>query len=636
MIYAYTGRRSPSLPADGISRIAERLRRLLAQSEPEAVVGSAACGADLLVLEAALALHAQRGHPRVEVVLPTGAGVFREDSVEPGWRARFDAVLARVRQVGAVHELGMAPGTEAYERANHEIIGHAERLAAELGGRFLVLAVSEPGQGAAVEQLVGAAAVRGARELRIDPRDTSANPTCFVVMPYGRKRDPASGAEIDCERTYGRLIVPALEHAQLSYRRADETVDPGTVLQPMIDDLAHADLVIADLATSNFNVGWELGLRHLFRAERTLLIKPAGGHPTPFDVQSLRSVRYDAAALGDDAVLEAWERLEPYLAVGEAGGWSSGSRTDSPVAATMRLTYARVEPPDGDRAADPVEARVADLVARLARARELADPEGVEAVIADAASLPRERRLRLLENAGTLLVRLGRFRQAREPLAQVVEADPEVAAPSAHLFYAQSLYRPRDATPDELLVAARVLDAVVARGRVPEAHALLGAIAKRRALLVPEPAREAELTRAFEDYSAELKLDLNGFYPAVNLVTLGVVLDRAYGDAERRARAARVIPLAVVAAETALERDPADFWAAVSLAELALMSAILSPSAEAEASAEAAYARAAALRPMPGERSSAEEQLARLVQLGLPEGPIGRARAALLGGAPGH
>ena len=347
-------------------------------------------------------------------------------------------------------------------------------------------------------------------------------------------------------------------------------------------------------------------------------------------------MRYDAAALGDDAVLEAWERLEPYLAVGEAGGWSSGSRTDSPVAATMRLTYARVEPPDGDRATDPVEARVADLVARLARARELADPEGVEAVIADAASLPRERRLRLLENAGTLLVRLGRFRQAREPLAQVVDADPEVAAPSAHLFYAQSLYRPRDATPDELLVAARVLDAVVARGRVPEAHALLGAIAKRRALLVPEPSREAELTRAFEDYSAELKLDLNGFYPAVNLVTLGVVLDRAYGDAERRARAARVIPLAVVAAETALERDPADFWAAVSLAELALMSAILSPSAEAEASAEAAYARAAALRPMPGERSSAEEQLARLVQLGLPEGPIGRARAALLGGAPGH
>jgi hypothetical protein len=635
VIYAYTGRRSPSLPEGGLPRIAERLRRLLAQSEPEAVVGSAACGADLLVLEAALALHAQRGHPRVEVVLPTAPAVFREDSVEEGWRPRLDAVLARAREVGAVHELGLAPGTEAYERANDEIIARAEGIAGARGGRFLVLAVSEPGQGAAVEQLVGAAAVRGARALRIDPRDTAGNPSCFVVMPYGRKRDPATGAEIDCERTYGRLIVPALEHAQLNYRRADETVDPGTVLQPMIDDLAHADLVIADLATSNFNVGWELGLRHLFRAERTLLIKPSGGHPTPFDVQALRSVAYDAAALGDDAVLDAWERLEPYLAVGEDGRWSSESRTDSPVAATMRLTYARVERPAGD-AADPQDDRVAGLVARLARARELADPDGVEAVIADAGALPGDRRLALLENAGTLLVRLGRFRQARAPLAAVVDADPDVAAPSAHLFYAQSLYRPPDATPDELLVAARVLDAVVARGRVPEAHALLGAIAKRRALLVPEPAREAELTRAFEDYSAELKLDLNGFYPAVNLVTLGVVLDRAYGDAERRARAERVIPLAVVAAETALERDPADFWATVSLAELALMSAILAPSPAAEEAAEAAYARAGALRPMAGERSSAEEQLARLVELGLPEGPIARARAALTGaGGPG-
>ncbi len=631
MIYAYTGRRSPSLPPDGLRRIAERLRRLLAQSEPEAVVGSAACGADLLVLEAALALHAQRAHPRVEIVLPTAAAVFRGDSVEPEWRARFDAVLARVREVGVVHDLGMSPGSDAYERANDRILGRAEGLAAELGGRFLVLAISEPGAGAGVEHLVGAAALRGARELRIDPRDTSANPSCFIAMPYGRKRDSDTGAEIDCERTYGRLLVPALEHAQLRYGRADETVDPGVVLQPMIDDLAHADLVIADLATGNFNVGWELGLRHLFRAERTLLIRPAAGQKTPFDVQSLRTVRYDAG-LDDDAVLAAWAALEPYLAVAEDGAWSSAARVDSPVAATMELTFAQVQALADDAAGDPVERRAAELVKRLSHGRELADPEIVEGVLAAAAHLPRARRLPLLENAGTLLVRLGRFRDARAPLEQVVDADQEVRAPRAHLFYAQALYRPADASSDDLLRAEEVLDAVTARGGVPEAHALLGAIAKRRALLVPEPARRAELTRAFEDYSAELKLDLNGFYPAVNLVSLGVVLDRAYGDAERRARAERVIPLAVVAAETALERDPGDFWATVSLAELALMSAILAPSPQATAAAEAAYARAGALRPMAGERSSAEEQLARLVELGLPEEPVGRARAALIGG----
>jgi hypothetical protein len=72
--------------------------------------------------------------------------------------------------------------------------------------------------------------------------DLDARPRCFVVMPYGRKLDPARGIEIDCDLTYGRLLVPALEHAQLRYRRADETVDPGVVLRPMIDDIAHSDL----------------------------------------------------------------------------------------------------------------------------------------------------------------------------------------------------------------------------------------------------------------------------------------------------------------------------------------------------------------------------------------------------------
>jgi hypothetical protein len=629
LIYAYTGRRSMSLPAGASERVAERLRRLLAQSEPKAIVGSAACGADLIVLETALTLQAQRGHPRVEVVLPTTPGVFRDDSVAPGWRDRLDDVLARVEEAGVVHNVGMPPGQDAYERANELILDRAAGLAAELNGRFLVLAVSEPGEGSAVEQMIRAAALRGARALRIDPRDTSANKSCFIVMPYGRKLDPGTRTEIDCDRTYGRLLVPALEHAQLRYRRADESVDPGVVLQPMIDDIAHADLVIADLATGNFNVGWELGLRHLFKENRTLLIKPAGGHPTPFDVQALRTVAYDAAKLDDDAVLDAWARLEPYLAVTADGDWESPARNDSPVAAAMDLTFARVARVSGTGADDPVEGLVADLIARLARARELADPDAAREVAAAAQELPLERRLPLLENAGGLLVALGRFDEARAPLQEVVAEDPKMHFPSAHLLYAQSLYRPDDASADELLHAERVLDAVAKRRRVPEIHALLGAISKRRAVIVTGPARVAELRRAFEYYSAELRRDLNSYYAAVNFVSLGMVLGLVHGDADARGRAERVRLLAAVSAETALERDPDSFWPVVSLAELALITAIVEPSDETEAAAEAAYARAATLRPMAGDRDSAQDQLTRLVRLGLPEVPIERARVAL-------
>ena len=64
MVVAFTGRRSPALGDESVVR--ERLHAYLTRSGPTAVVGAAACGADLLVLEEALRLEIDP-----EVVLPT-------------------------------------------------------------------------------------------------------------------------------------------------------------------------------------------------------------------------------------------------------------------------------------------------------------------------------------------------------------------------------------------------------------------------------------------------------------------------------------------------------------------------------------------------------------------------------------
>ena len=87
MVVAFTGRRSPALGDESVVR--ERLHAYLTRSGPTAVVGAAACGADLLVLEEALRLEIDP-----EVVLPTPLARFRAESVEPGWRDRFDTVIA--------------------------------------------------------------------------------------------------------------------------------------------------------------------------------------------------------------------------------------------------------------------------------------------------------------------------------------------------------------------------------------------------------------------------------------------------------------------------------------------------------------------------------------------------------------
>src|SRR4051812_21584734 len=114
MILAYAGRRAETLPED-TELVSQRLRRLLTGLQPTSFVGAAADGGDLLVLEAALALREDKEgrRPTAHVVLPTRRDVFRENSVEPGWRWRFDAVLDEVEsRGGTVQTLSLEPGDE--------------------------------------------------------------------------------------------------------------------------------------------------------------------------------------------------------------------------------------------------------------------------------------------------------------------------------------------------------------------------------------------------------------------------------------------------------------------------------------------------------------------------------------------
>src|SRR3712207_4394060 len=126
MIVAYAGRRAQSLLGRP-EQVAERLRRLLTALKPAAVVGAAADGADLLVLEAAPACPAA---PAVRLVLPSSRAVFAHDSFEPSWRDRSEAVLKEVSgRGGTIRALGEERGAAAYRRANQEILDAATGLA---------------------------------------------------------------------------------------------------------------------------------------------------------------------------------------------------------------------------------------------------------------------------------------------------------------------------------------------------------------------------------------------------------------------------------------------------------------------------------------------------------------------------
>ena len=50
----------------------------------------------------------------------------------------------------------------------------------------------------------------------------TASPICFVIMPFGTKKDPSGGPDIDFDAVYEQAIRPAIEGAKMEPIRADE------------------------------------------------------------------------------------------------------------------------------------------------------------------------------------------------------------------------------------------------------------------------------------------------------------------------------------------------------------------------------------------------------------------------------
>ena len=154
MVVAFTGRRSPALGDESVVR--ERLHAYLTRSGPTAVVGAAACGADLLVLEEALRLKIDP-----QVVLPTPLARFRAESVEPGWRDRFDTVLATTGHTEATPD---AAGEDPFTAGNEAILRAA--LAADQD--VVALIVAAPGESEYTEGFARSADALGVPVTRLD------------------------------------------------------------------------------------------------------------------------------------------------------------------------------------------------------------------------------------------------------------------------------------------------------------------------------------------------------------------------------------------------------------------------------------------------------------------------------------
>jgi hypothetical protein len=118
--------------------------------------------------------------------------------------------------------------------------------------------------------------------------------TCFVIMGFGEKTDFQSNPQrvLNLNRTYQDIIKPVVVEAGLECIRADEVIHSTAIDKPMYDYLLDADLVIADLSTSNANAIYELGVRHALRPRRTIVMAEEK-FGFPFDLNHLSILKYE-------------------------------------------------------------------------------------------------------------------------------------------------------------------------------------------------------------------------------------------------------------------------------------------------------------------------------------------------------
>jgi hypothetical protein len=153
--------------------------------------------------------------------------------------------------------------------------------------------------------------------------------TCFVIMGFGEKTDFQANPQrvLNLNRTYEDIIKPAVIEAGLNCVRADEIIHSTVIDKPMYDNLLGADLVIADLSTSNANAIYELGVRHALRPRRTIVMAE-NNFSFPFDLNHLSIIKYEH--LGKEIGFREVMRMRGIL-IDKIKALKDSLETDSPI-----------------------------------------------------------------------------------------------------------------------------------------------------------------------------------------------------------------------------------------------------------------------------------------------------------------
>jgi tetratricopeptide (TPR) repeat protein len=393
-----------------------------------------------------------------------------------------------------------------------------------------------------------------------------SRPLCFVLMPFGKKKDPSGGPEIDFDDIYERAIRPGIEGADMDPIRADEELTGGIIHKAMFERLLLCDYAVADLTTANANVFYELGVRHATRSATTLPIFAEHQH-IPFDVNALRAQSY---RLGDNNRLDVAEanKLRVNLAR-RLRNLRSLTKESEPVDSPLFQLLNGYGAPD--------IARLKTDVFRE-QVRYAADAKRALAAARDARNLDRLKAIedKLSEHldgveAGVLVDLFLSYRAlgAWEEMVRLYERLPATLRRTTMLREQLGLALNRAGRRQE---AVRVLQKILEeQGPSSETHGILGRIYKdlwNDALRQGQQAlAEGYLDHAIDMYVQGFEADPRDAYPGINALTL---LD-IQGTEQSLERKEELLPVVQYALKRRLKGAEPDYWDLATLLELAVL-----------------------------------------------------------------
>lgn len=385
---------------------------------------------------------------------------------------------------------------------------------------------------------------------------------CFVDMPFGRKKDPASGVEIDFDQVYEKAIKPAILAAGLDPLRGDEERTGGIIHAPMFARLLLAEFVVADLTLANPNVFYELGIRHAARPFTTVPIF-AGIHPLPFDVAMVRAICY---ALEDGKLTEAAAAtLKAGIQARLEAAIQGPAAKDSPLFQLIPSFPGIDLPHDVTEAFQERVKHEQEFREILAAARlKPTDPERTQALLEVQRNLGN---LKAAQPAVLVDLMLSyRDSSAWDEMVRLCEACPDYLKDQVVVRQQWALALSRRNAPGDRDRAVRMLkDLIERRGADPETLGILGRVHKDRYKELKK-AGSIMATAALDDaigaYTKGFESDPRDYYPGVNAINL--LVEKA--DLKE---ADRLVPLVAFAVARRGGAASSDYWDLATVLELA-------------------------------------------------------------------